>query len=243
MSKTVSASVGIRGRNIAADVKTIQELLNGVAPADGGPQPILKVDGLCGPKTEKAIQEFQLRHFGWKGADGRVDPNGQTLAKLNELNAQPILTSSFSVTQCQLRGTLRRANPPDWFLLIEPIPTPFRGRFGQAGLYWFGPAGAFSPAQHPLRAEFIGRPIQSLSSYRPVTLDALAGPAQWEQLKGMTGDTFDTLKRPSLFETSMRIGMDPNEPAGPGVRVLPLPTGTVITQYPGTLHLVERFSL
>jgi hypothetical protein len=43
------------------------------------------VDGRCGQKTMKAIQTFQLKHFGWKGADGRVDPDKQTIAKLNEL--------------------------------------------------------------------------------------------------------------------------------------------------------------
>lgn len=242
MSKTISASVGIRGRNIAPDVKTIQELLNGVVPADGGPQPLLKVDGLCGPKTQKAIQEFQLRHFGWSGADGRVDPNGQTLAKLNEFHAQPITTATFCVTQRQPGGSLRRANPSDWFLLIEPIMVPFRGRFGQPALFWFGSA-VRPPAVQPRRDEFIGKPILTFHSLRPVTVDDLAGPAQWEQFKGMAGDAFDHFKRLGLFEIQMRVGMDPNEPAGPGVRVIPLPTGAVMTQYPGTLHLVTHFSV
>ena len=87
MARTISASVGAMGGiNRANDVITVQELLNGVTPAQGGPAPSLAVDGICGPLTKKAIQAFQLEHFGWKGADGRVDPGQQTLAKLNELS-------------------------------------------------------------------------------------------------------------------------------------------------------------
>jgi len=50
---------------------------------------LLKVDSICGEKTKKAIQMFQLKHFGWKLADGRVDPYKQTIAKLNELVGSP----------------------------------------------------------------------------------------------------------------------------------------------------------
>jgi len=98
MARSITASVGRGGMNRPSDVKTIQDLLNRVGPMDGGPMTTLKVDGLCGPMTTAAIQRFQLKHFGTRGADGRVDPNGQTLRKLNEFDVSsdfpPITTDS-----------------------------------------------------------------------------------------------------------------------------------------------------
>lgn len=87
MAKSISASVGEGGGNRPADVKTIQELLNQIPTSKGGPQPLLAVDGLIGPKTIGAIRNFQKFHFGW--SDGRVDTNNVTIAKLNELTAGP----------------------------------------------------------------------------------------------------------------------------------------------------------
>jgi hypothetical protein len=81
----VSAPVGIKGTNLPDDVVTIQTALNRVQADQGGPSQSLAVDGKCGPKTEKAIQLFQLKHFGWKGADGLIEPGRQTIAKLNDL--------------------------------------------------------------------------------------------------------------------------------------------------------------
>lgn len=87
MARVISGSVGIGGANRSADVRCVQELLNGVPPSQAGPTPLLKVDGLCGDKTKAAIQRFQLRQLGQRLADGRVDPGGPTLAKLNELSS------------------------------------------------------------------------------------------------------------------------------------------------------------
>src|SRR5438874_8881368 len=80
---TLSSWVGRRGNargegNLDEDVRRVQGLLNEVPAAEGGPAAPLKVDGLSGPKTEGAIQKFQLFRFGWKGADSRVDPDGPT---------------------------------------------------------------------------------------------------------------------------------------------------------------------
>jgi hypothetical protein len=83
---TITASVGIKGMNRADDVRVIQQALNDVPADQGRPKPLLVVDGISGPKTENGIQMFQLKHFGWPGADGRVDPDGVTIAKLNELS-------------------------------------------------------------------------------------------------------------------------------------------------------------
>lgn len=79
----ISASVGQGGANKKDDVFKIQYGLDQVPPVDGGPSTPLKVDGLCGPKTIAAIREFQKKHFGWAGCDGRIDPGKQTLAMLN----------------------------------------------------------------------------------------------------------------------------------------------------------------
>lgn len=81
----ISASVGINGRNIFDDVIKIQRTLNKVPQNQGGTLPLLVEDGICGPKTNKAIQNFQLHHFGFSGADGRVDPDKQTIIKLNQV--------------------------------------------------------------------------------------------------------------------------------------------------------------
>jgi hypothetical protein len=82
-SATISASVGLGGKNLAADVRTVQELLNAVPTPSGGPMPLLAVDGLIGPKTNGAIQRFQRTQFGW--ADGRADPGGPTITRLNSI--------------------------------------------------------------------------------------------------------------------------------------------------------------
>lgn len=77
---SISAPVGEGGRNLAADTRTIQQALNEVNPAVERPAPLLKVDGIVGPKTLAAIRAFQKRRLGF--ADGRVDPNGQTIRAL-----------------------------------------------------------------------------------------------------------------------------------------------------------------
>lgn len=86
--RRIAQSVGrMGGVNQAEDVRTVQELLNGVPASDGGPATPLPVTGVCSPALVTAIQRFQLRHFGWSGADGRVDPEGPTLRTLNEYAA------------------------------------------------------------------------------------------------------------------------------------------------------------
>lgn len=81
----INAPVGIGGANMSQDVITIQKALNGVFSADGGASPPLVVDGFCGQKTKNAIQQFQLKQFGWSGADGKINPGGQTIRRLNEV--------------------------------------------------------------------------------------------------------------------------------------------------------------
>jgi peptidoglycan hydrolase-like protein with peptidoglycan-binding domain len=85
-SGRIAASVGAGGANAHADVLTIQKLLNGVAPEDGGPTPTLVEDGWIGPVTRGAIAAFQKRQK-LTIQDDRIDPNGPTLRRLKELSS------------------------------------------------------------------------------------------------------------------------------------------------------------
>ena len=57
---TISGSVGKNGTNKKADVMIVQELLNKVPPDEGGLNVKLKVDGICGDKTNNAIIGFKM---------------------------------------------------------------------------------------------------------------------------------------------------------------------------------------
>lgn len=63
----------------------MQESLNKIKAQHGGPAVPLVVDGKCGPKTKRAIQDFQLKQFGWTGTDGVVEPGRRTLARINQI--------------------------------------------------------------------------------------------------------------------------------------------------------------
>ncbi len=113
MAKSISAAVGEGGSNRTADVKTIQELLNQIPTSKGGPNPLLAVDGLVGPKTIGAIRNFQKFHFGW--SDGRVDTNNVTIAKLNELTEGPLPPPHPPVRFEEFKsnnGFDKKVNPP-----------------------------------------------------------------------------------------------------------------------------------
>lgn len=79
----IEKSVGQGGYNRKEDVLKIQRLLNLIAVGDGGPMPPLAEDGLVGPKTLGAIRGFQQFHQ--VANDGRVDPGGPTLKRMNEV--------------------------------------------------------------------------------------------------------------------------------------------------------------
>jgi len=75
MTATIRGSVGSGGDNQADDVRVVQDLLNRAAGAG------LDVDGDCGPRTVGAITDYQQGFS--RRPDGRVDPDGLTLRKLN----------------------------------------------------------------------------------------------------------------------------------------------------------------
>jgi hypothetical protein len=98
MARTISSSVGVNAVNRKPDVVTVQELLNKVPPLQGGPEVKLKLDGLCWQKTQTAIRHFQSRNMGHKWPDGRIDPGGATLARLNTFDEQLPVAEWFTYT-------------------------------------------------------------------------------------------------------------------------------------------------
>lgn len=84
MSK-ITGSVGQKGDNLEQDVRVVQQLLNRQALA---PLSRLEEDGRAGSSTIEAIRHFQARNMGMKSPDGRVDPGGTTLRKLDVDNGQ-----------------------------------------------------------------------------------------------------------------------------------------------------------
>ncbi len=82
----ISAAVGSGGVNLRSDVVVIQALLNLVPTLTGGPAKLLKVDGIAGTLTVAAIRRFQSSiNLGF--SDGRIDPRGQTLARLSAVRS------------------------------------------------------------------------------------------------------------------------------------------------------------
>jgi hypothetical protein len=75
----ITGSVGRGGQNRREDVMTVQRLINAKLPVGLAP---LAVDGICGPKTIAAIQEYQRRNLHMNPPDGRVDPGGPTFRSL-----------------------------------------------------------------------------------------------------------------------------------------------------------------
>lgn len=80
----------------------------------------MKVDGIIGPLTIGAIRRFQSTNLGFN--DGRVDPVGQTLARLSALVPQPSPSSSrqkFGV----ITGPPASAKPTPLAAAITATPT------------------------------------------------------------------------------------------------------------------------
>lgn len=73
----LSGSVGRSGRNVRADVHTVQSILNATRPFVAPKQAALTVDGLVGPKTVGAIERFQF--WNRSAVDGRMDPRGPAI--------------------------------------------------------------------------------------------------------------------------------------------------------------------
>ena len=77
--KPISGPVGA-GHGKPDDITVVQRFLNALLPAEGGPDLVLAEDGICGPKTQAAINKYQKFAVGF--VDGRIDPQGKTIRAL-----------------------------------------------------------------------------------------------------------------------------------------------------------------
>lgn len=136
---TMQGSVGRLGRNLPADVRIVQSLLNTTQP---GRTP-LRVDGAAGPLTVGAIEAFQRQALG--AADGRVDVGGRTIRALG--NAMQLTGGSLSgmpgtarpsaeITQAVTSGSKHFAfgmfRPSTWKLSTSAGLSASIGPFGAA---------------------------------------------------------------------------------------------------------------
>src|SRR3989442_7804567 len=81
---SIKEPVGKKCKNNTYDVMVIQILLNRfIIPGCMKPFPPLGIDGQCGKVTKAAIVWFQLNVMNNAFPDGKVHPNGTTLAALN----------------------------------------------------------------------------------------------------------------------------------------------------------------
>jgi len=78
----VEGSVGQNGQNDVIDVKVIQSALNLVNPTRLTGAPELAIDGLIGPMTIGVIEQFQEDIVEMANPDGRIDPDGPSIARL-----------------------------------------------------------------------------------------------------------------------------------------------------------------
>jgi len=76
----ILGSVGRGGLNSYFDVRAVQEIINAHLPPSLAP---LKIDGAAGPRTIAAIEEIERRYIHMAKPDGRLDPHGPTLRRLN----------------------------------------------------------------------------------------------------------------------------------------------------------------
>lgn len=121
---TIHGSVGRQGRNQREDVKVVQALLNKSLTPAAKP---LAVDGLVGPKTIGAIEDYQRRVVKLRSPDGRIDVNGPTFRALNgepvkapapvpgELARDPVLMKAT------MKPILDAANPTFWDAYLKDL--------------------------------------------------------------------------------------------------------------------------
>lgn len=88
---------GTSGANTSEDVRMIQQLLNKHIGKMKPLSPLVE-DGKIGPRTIRAIEEFQRRVVGMALPDGRVDPNGVTLKALGGNLSVPSSSGTGQVT-------------------------------------------------------------------------------------------------------------------------------------------------
>jgi hypothetical protein len=117
---SLTGSVGRNGKNLPADVRLVQELLNlNVRP----PYALLPLDGIASVNTVRMIEEFQRRVVKLSQPDGRIDVNGMTWKALiatkpsSPFAATPWLPTSFGASQVKpaTPSAAQKITDPTWF--------------------------------------------------------------------------------------------------------------------------------
>lgn len=164
MPITINDKVGINCRNEPADVLKIKDALNRVPADQGRAQPPLVVNGVCDKHTTDVIQKFQLKQFGWRGADGKIFPGGETITRINQLLPDPVIVEPPKQTGVRWRvefntGTsnaLSKLEP--WFLYFTDLDEKRSWRF------WLAKPQVTREQEHPFGAphEFTTDPLSPL---------------------------------------------------------------------------------
>lgn len=125
---TIFQSVGAGGKNDPGDVDTIQILLNGIRPEQGGAFPPLEVvdasDKINRAELDRmieAIRTFQQLHFHFD--DGRVDPEKNTIRKMRELFRKkplPLPRETLLIQAAQPFDGFDGVADPPWALVTMP---------------------------------------------------------------------------------------------------------------------------
>jgi Putative peptidoglycan binding domain len=241
MAKDITASVGrLGGVNRPDDVVTVQNLLNQVPVTSGGPKTLLDPDGKCGPKTIAAIQNFQLHHFGWEGADGRVDPNGPTHILLNAFDTpvpvppppppepQALPTTTRFVIHRMGSATSFGARDEDFFFHFTDMTN------GLIGIYFLQQQGRAMTTKQP-PARFTG-PSRRFITKAPHAADKLGCPAGYSSRETSGRVT----SRMVLFLPTGPVQIEdmPHHLIGPNGIVLP-GQGDIGTAIAGDLRFVK----
>jgi hypothetical protein len=190
----ISAPVGLNSPNIYDDVFNIQYALDKVPPIDGGPSPQLVIDGKCGPKTVKAIQNFQLKHFGWSGADGKIEPNKQTHRKLIEISNRYDVYPTLPLD----------LKTDDWFLaaMMQHVPYTVTCIHAAMAKILLAMQAADSPSPGGLLGSF-GREERMSLLNRHFTIDGFPAPRRriLQRLYDIYGYMLNVLNRPDNYFT------------------------------------------
>lgn len=179
--KKILSSVGLRGVNRRDDVRRVQELLNLVPHADGGPLTKLATDGLCGRKTNGAIEKLQAHERGWRRVTTRVEPDSPTWKLLQGYDQvaqssagaaapQPpkVVGCRFIIMMAASPGQQLDTNTDNFYFLIMD-----QANQTQKALYYFGNMDV--PPPQPTPWSMTNPPI--ITTPKPIGVADWAGTA------------------------------------------------------------------
>lgn len=108
----INGSVGENGENNPRDVRTVQRLLNKhIVP----PLRNLSIDGIAGKNTIGAIKHFQSVVVKMRTPDGRVDPGGKTIRRLNRGPERDAVGDTQDRPTSRPRGSNTKLSGAKWW--------------------------------------------------------------------------------------------------------------------------------